>query len=502
MPKVIINNAQFNPLSYDDITKPLREQTLAYNQQQENYLKQLEEMKELADLANSPQDAEDYNEYQRQLNVLNSKVDELNRTGKINYNDFYELRRDYINNLSPVLAGMRARADLIKEQRLNNKDGKSIYDKDYSSMRARDVNSSSTYNTYNTDEISKAIMQDVYSSVLSGEQPKSVDEYLANYDKFNNNPEKLQRIKDAIDVGINSGISTALTQQQKNYVDRVKAEASLMKARRSGSGRSSNSSSNTGEVIINPYLSYKTNKAGQTIINTRDDDGKEISVPYNEPDFSELIASMKEQGKTDEEITTKIKELRKESFDNAAYGGSVKEVSLTNDNGDIDDSIHAVINNNDVIGIIDRNGRKRQLSRGSYSSVAEARLLAHGFNVNNSNLNTILNLGTSKDSLNEDYYKEGVEADVKSGSFILNNPDEFDLDTTDKNDVNTLKDIQAILRTYGDYAIRVIPVDVYDKPLKSDGRPKNGSTSKRKYIIEFDDRLDNDISTSLAAKRR
>lgn len=92
-------------------------------------------------LANSAQDKAQYDQYKAYSDKLRKESDKLAMYG-INANsrrDLYNLNREYAKTITPISEAFDYRAKMAEEQRKNNKDGKMLYDVDFSQVSLQDI---------------------------------------------------------------------------------------------------------------------------------------------------------------------------------------------------------------------------------------------------------------------------------------------------------------------------------------------------------------------------
>lgn len=92
-------------------------------------------------LANSAQDKAQYQQYKAYADELKKQSDKLAMYG-INANsrrDLYKLNQDYQKKINPINQAFDYRAKMAEEQRKNNKNGKMIYDVDFSKVSLQDI---------------------------------------------------------------------------------------------------------------------------------------------------------------------------------------------------------------------------------------------------------------------------------------------------------------------------------------------------------------------------
>lgn len=110
-------------------------------------------------LANSAQDKAQYDQYKAYSDKLRKESDKLAMYG-INANsrrDLYNLNREYAKTITPISEAFDYRAKMAEEQRKNNKDGKMLYDVDFSQVSLQDImnNPNLSYRGINLEDARK-----------------------------------------------------------------------------------------------------------------------------------------------------------------------------------------------------------------------------------------------------------------------------------------------------------------------------------------------------------
>ena len=141
MAKFITSNSKFNPYSLQDLLIPIQ----MYNEEYDKQEAALNDAAAKADAIKSIVNAEaedseirrSYNSYQDELN---NQLNQFNSTG-LNLNNrrsLNALKRNYTSTILPIEDLIKRREELTKEQRLMNKDGKTLFTSDYGGMSLDD----------------------------------------------------------------------------------------------------------------------------------------------------------------------------------------------------------------------------------------------------------------------------------------------------------------------------------------------------------------------------
>ena len=117
MPVVI--NSRFTPLTYDEITRPLIEQTQAQEALENAYIEAQDQAAQLMSLANEQTDHNSYTQLKNYSEALQQQADSLMRQG-LNRNSrqsLINMRRRYAQDIIPIQNAAARRQALVEEQR-------------------------------------------------------------------------------------------------------------------------------------------------------------------------------------------------------------------------------------------------------------------------------------------------------------------------------------------------------------------------------------------------
>lgn len=147
---------QYNPISFDDMIKIPTMVVEEHDKQEEMISTMLEEASKWEKLKESAIDKESYEQYQSYENKLKQQADNLARYG-INANskkDIYKLKGEYNKTIQPLSDAYDYRQKMIEEQRQHNKDGRYMYDIDFSNVSLQDIikNPSMTYSSIDLED--------------------------------------------------------------------------------------------------------------------------------------------------------------------------------------------------------------------------------------------------------------------------------------------------------------------------------------------------------------
>lgn len=277
----MVVNSRYNPFTYDELVKPLADYTTAYEKQEalaDAYATAAANL----DALSPDLDSAEYQNYNNWKNELKAASDLLATSGLTPEvrSTLKSLGTRFSTELNPTLEKMKTRAELVKEQRAAlAKNPNLIFDTDYSATPLGSISPSSTYNTYDLDNILKEVGNDVYSRMSAGESVPSANEYLTRYSAGLKDANKIARVNNAISSGMSLGSSTYQQKEFENYIKKVQATRS-----RSGSGGSGTYSTSGLPMTANTYdgkaINVKYNK-GVGEYQITDKDGKTVTLPAN-----------------------------------------------------------------------------------------------------------------------------------------------------------------------------------------------------------------------------
>lgn len=138
----LINNAVFQPFTYDELSKPLIQATQEYRTVEEN----IGELGAQADLirsvANEQTDPKSYSTYMKYANTLSDRASTLAREGlsSVNRSSYLDLKRAYNRDIVPIVNAATRRKELADEQRkLSLQDPTRIWERDASTISLDDL---------------------------------------------------------------------------------------------------------------------------------------------------------------------------------------------------------------------------------------------------------------------------------------------------------------------------------------------------------------------------
>lgn len=277
----MVVNSRYNPFSYDELVKPLADYTTAYEKQEalaDAYATAAANL----DALSPDLDSAEYQNYTNWKNELKTASDLLATSGLTPEvrSTLKSLGTRFSTELNPALEKMKTRAELVKEQRAAlAKNPNLMFDVDYSVTPLGSISPSSTYNTYDLDNILKEVGNDVYSRMSAGEAMPSANEYLTRYSAGIKDPDKIARINNAITSGMNLGNSTYRQKEFENYLNKVRATRT---------GRDSGSSGTyvtsglpmTANTYDGKAINVKYDK-GVREYQIKDKNGKTVTLPNN-----------------------------------------------------------------------------------------------------------------------------------------------------------------------------------------------------------------------------
>jgi hypothetical protein len=159
-------NSEFKPFTYDELTKPLRDYTEAYNAveaQYSNLAQQTEAWKNIATQENSP---EAYAMYKRYSDELNAVVEDFSRGMTIqNRGKLTGLKSRYASEITPIANAYNAMQAANKyRETIRAKDGSAVFVKDRYNSLDDFLNGNQADNTFiSGDEIQKNVTARVLS---------------------------------------------------------------------------------------------------------------------------------------------------------------------------------------------------------------------------------------------------------------------------------------------------------------------------------------------------
>lgn len=148
-----------NQISLDEMIRIPQMAVAEHNKIEEGIANLQAEADKWEILANSAQDKAQYDQYKAYSDKLKQESDKLALYG-INANsrrDLYALNREYNKKITPISQAFDYRAKMTEEQRKANKDGKTMYDVDFSQVSLQDImnNPNLSYKSINLEDARK-----------------------------------------------------------------------------------------------------------------------------------------------------------------------------------------------------------------------------------------------------------------------------------------------------------------------------------------------------------
>ncbi len=239
MAYIALNN-KFTPYTFDELVKPFAMYDAAYQQERTRTDELLEKAAALEDLSPTL-DKEAYDAYQEWKGQLKAASDQLATSGLdvntrrtiTNLGDTY--RMDYL----PMVAKLKTRGELIKGQReYLQKHPNAFFDVDYSSTPVTEVTGSSTYNTYDLDDITTKVMADAYGKLSNGESV-NLDDYMTQYGSGLTDENRIEQVRKAIGSGVSIASANKKQKDLENYLKELQVRRSYSRGSSGGGGTSS-----------------------------------------------------------------------------------------------------------------------------------------------------------------------------------------------------------------------------------------------------------------------
>ena len=167
---LITNNTPFKPMSFDEMLKPYLMATEEYNKLEAGIAEldsEAESMRQVAqrEIDTAKQEERDpksfATEYMAYADSLDAKAEELATKGlkAVNRKSLYDLQNQYKTKVKPIEDADKYIKEIAKEQRLLNKDGNIVFDRDFSNgVSIQDVldNPSLGYTPYDLEDYAKS----------------------------------------------------------------------------------------------------------------------------------------------------------------------------------------------------------------------------------------------------------------------------------------------------------------------------------------------------------
>lgn len=319
---------QYNPISFDDMIKIPTMVVEEHDKQEEMISTMLEEASKWEKLKESAIDKESYEQYQSYENKLKQQADNLARYG-INANskkDIYKLKGEYNKTIQPLSDAYDYRQKMIEEQRQHNKDGRYMYDIDFSNVSLQDIikNPSMTYSSIDLEDArtqgklageqaSKSHVIDPTYQLVMGNQyyamtqqygytPEEaateltnqnstlstyVDNIMKSYNTDGFSEQQKKALRDRITVGMIEGVSYGEKvdlRENKNYLSAHDRNVLAMQQSRENAAKKMYEPREIYEYLNGNKLiqTYNPNGSGYTLQITNKD-GKVLDVYFVNP---------------------------------------------------------------------------------------------------------------------------------------------------------------------------------------------------------------------------
>jgi hypothetical protein len=246
-------NSEFRPFTYDELTKPLRDYTEAYNKVEEQYAtlaQQTEAWKNIATQENSP---EAYAMYKKYSDELNAVVEDFSRGMTIqNRGKLTGLKSRYASEITPIANAYNAMQTANKyRETVRANDNTAIFavdrytslddflhgktaDNSYISGKQIEATAASraqsaSYNKFNelraagvdSDTAAKSIVTDDSEESFKN---KLIQDSLGSLDLSGYDEETKQRIMDHISLGVQTGVGMFATQEYISAAQRAQLD--------------------------------------------------------------------------------------------------------------------------------------------------------------------------------------------------------------------------------------------------------------------------------------
>lgn len=285
---LITNSTPFKPMSFDEMIKPHLLATEAYNEIEKGIAEldaEAESMRQIAQREIDAAQAEGREakpfatEYMNYADSLDAKAEELASKGlrHVSRKDLYNLQSQYKTKVKPIEDADKYIKEMAKEQRLLNKDGNTVFDRDFSNeVSIQDVidNPSLGYTPYDLNNyrtlgaqaaasasarreqiLKDPVLGNQYYKILTGFGEEEAERFIEDHSTIpilnqtltNLKANVPEHLKGAIESAILEGMKTGLTQKtsyqaNRNYQSdadryrdmtaRIKAEADRLKAQK------------------------------------------------------------------------------------------------------------------------------------------------------------------------------------------------------------------------------------------------------------------------------
>lgn len=250
-------NSEFKPFTYDELTKPLRDYTEAYNKVEEQYAtlaQQTEAWKNIATQENSP---EAYAMYKKYSDELNAVVEDFSRGMTIqNRGKLTGLKSRYASEITPIANAYSAmQAANAYRDTVKGKDDSAIFNVDKYNSLDDFLNGQTADNNYISgkalqDDIAKQTLMESYNKynqlINDGHSKRAAAKIVAQGDWIDEDAivnniyassgitteEAANKVRSYADTGIMQGVGT-FSMKADEYI--LEEEIARIKAYKSGS---------------------------------------------------------------------------------------------------------------------------------------------------------------------------------------------------------------------------------------------------------------------------
>lgn len=256
-------NSEFKPFTYDELTKPLRDYTEAYNKVEEQYAtlaQQTEAWKNIATQENSP---EAYAMYKKYSDELNAVVEDFSRGMTIqNRSKLSGLKSRYASEITPIANAYNAMQEANKyRDTVKGKDDSVIFNVDRYNSIDDFLNGQTADNNYISgkaiqDSIAKQTLMESYNKynqlIADGHSKRAAAKIVAQGDWIDEDAivnniyassgvtteEAANKVRSYADTGIMQGVGTFSVNADESILEeeiaRIKADKSNSKENNGG----------------------------------------------------------------------------------------------------------------------------------------------------------------------------------------------------------------------------------------------------------------------------
>lgn len=251
-------NSEFRPFTYDELTKPLRDYTEAYNKVEEQYAtlaQQTEAWKNIATQENSP---EAYAMYKKYSDELNAVVEDFSRGMTIqNRGKLTGLKSRYASEITPIANAYNAmQAANAYRDTVKGKDDSAIFNVDRYNSLDDFLNGQTADNNYISgkalqDNVAKQTLMESYNKynqlIADGHSKRAAAKIVSQGDWIDEDAivnniyassgvtteEAANKVRSYADTGIMQGVGTFSVNADESILEE---EIARIKAYKSGSG--------------------------------------------------------------------------------------------------------------------------------------------------------------------------------------------------------------------------------------------------------------------------